>query len=122
MLGGNILTPEKFEDRLDELQSIEDGWLDGIGLAPTKSGLEWIRQLFKPYYLEDLPYLYPTVTGNIQAEWSFPEHEVSVLCNLTTHEGDLFILNTKNFKEYTELLRLEGLDLLTQIREKIREI
>lgn len=116
------MTAEEFEDRLDELRSIKDGWLDGEGKAPSKSGLDWIRQLFNPYYFEDLPYLYPTVTGNIQAEWSFPDHEVSLLCNLSTHEGNLFILNIKNFKESMEVLSLDEVDILTQIREKLCEI
>ena len=44
---------------LKEMRDLEDGWLDGDGLAPTEE-----------------PRLFPTPGGMIQAEWSFDNFEI----------------------------------------------
>ena len=75
------------ESRIDELRSLQDGWLDGLGTAPTKAGLDWLVNTFNRWYPDDLPlpYLYPTPEGGMQAEWSFDRTACSLEIDLSTH-------------------------------------
>lgn len=53
--------------RLEEFRRLEDGWLEGYGLAPDNAGLDWLSNIFQRGYPVDLPlpYLYPTFTGGV---------------------------------------------------------
>jgi hypothetical protein len=53
-------------NRLYELSSISDGWLDGRGLAPTKEALELASPLAVSFN-DDIK-LFPTETGGLQFE------------------------------------------------------
>ena len=56
-----------FSSRLNELRTLEDGWLDGKGVAPSSTGLDWLEQRFVSNYSEELPspFLYPTAEGGV---------------------------------------------------------
>ena len=86
----SLLDPLDIDARLDELRSLQDGWLEGKGVAPSSTGLEWFSSAFNLGYLDDLPlpYLYPTVEGNIQAEWSLKPHEISLEVDLESHAAE----------------------------------
>ena len=81
--------------QLDELRQIRDGWLEGNGLAPPGSGLDWLADAFDRNYPEEapLPHLYPTETGGVQAEWSLGPHEVTLEVDLGTRTGEWHVLN-----------------------------
>lgn len=81
--------------QLDAMRSIKDGWLDGEGLAPPGAGLDWLTRAFGRYLPEDapLPYLYPTETGGVQAEWSLGPNEITFSVDLDTHLGEWHALN-----------------------------
>ncbi len=81
--------------RLDELRQIRDGWLEGKGLAPPGSGLDWLADAFDRNFPEEapLPHLYPTETGGVQAEWSLGPNEVTLEVDLGTHTGEWHVLN-----------------------------
>ena len=58
----DLLDPLDVPARLDELRSMEDGWLDGYGKAPDHRGLDWPhphlraqlpRRFATPVYLSD---------------------------------------------------------------------
>jgi hypothetical protein len=36
--------------RIKTLSNLQDGWLDGLGLAPTKEGLEWFDKSFTEHF------------------------------------------------------------------------
>ena len=74
------LDPLDVAARLDELAELKDGWLDGKGRALDRPSLEWLSTSFDTLYdaVLPLPYLYPTAEGNIQAEWSLPDWEISL--------------------------------------------
>jgi len=76
--------------RLDELRNMQDGWLDGSGIAPSHTGLDWLTDNFGRYFPDDLPlpYIYPTPEGAIEAEWSLGSHSVIVEFNIETHMGE----------------------------------
>lgn len=67
--------------RLAELADLGDGWLDGSGVAIASTTRARLASFLKEAEREGLsrPYLYPTPEGAIQAEWSYPDAEVSAL-------------------------------------------
>ena len=67
----SILDPLDFGAQLDELRLLQDGWLEGEGIAPPSAGLDWLHDAFDRHFPDEapLPYLYPTETGGVQAEW-----------------------------------------------------
>ena len=84
------LEPLDVPVRVLELAKLENGWLDGEGVAPSPEGLRWFSETFDRNYAPDLqlPYLYPTPEGNVQAEWSLDGWSASVLFDLATHKAE----------------------------------
>ena len=84
------LDPLDVPARLDEFRAMQDGWLDGEGLAPSHAGLDWLAASFDRYHPADapLPYTYPMPDGRIEMEWPLGRHSVSLEINLATHRGD----------------------------------
>ncbi|WP_263358577.1 hypothetical protein [Acidicapsa ligni] len=84
--------------RLEQIAQLKDGWLDGKGVAPTKGKLNWLGAAFDAGFSPDLPlpYLYPTVEGGIQAEWSLHDWSVTLEINLETQIGEYQTLNLKD--------------------------
>jgi hypothetical protein len=95
--------------RLDELQSMKDGWLEGKGIAPKKEGLDWLKQIFELSFPDDLPlpYVYPTAEGGIQAEWSIGSKEISLAIDFESKHGEWHNLNLETMAEETEDLYLD---------------
>ena len=79
----------EIDAQLNKLSSLEDGWLDGEGLAPPHQGIVWLASVLARHYRTNVPspYLYPTEEGNIQVEWSLGEREITLEINLMTHSG-----------------------------------
>ena len=91
----SILDALDVDTQLDQFRLIEDGWLDGGGLAPPESGLDWLADAFEQHFPEEapLPQLYPTETGGVQAEWSMGPSEVTFEVDLGSHVGQWHVLN-----------------------------
>ncbi len=83
------LDPLDVSARLNEFRLMEDGWLDGSGLAPNHAGLDWLSNTFASHYpsSRQLPYTYPTPEGGVQFEWSLGPHEISLEIDLGIHMG-----------------------------------
>ncbi|HYW08992.1 MAG TPA: hypothetical protein VE913_18680 [Longimicrobium sp.] len=75
---------------LDEFRSLHAEWLDGKGVAPSATGLDWLSRAFATYYPDDLPlpYLYPTAEGGVQAEWSLGSHEITLDISIDEHRAE----------------------------------
>ena len=86
-----------FSSRLNELRTLENGWLDGKGLAPSSTGLDWLGQRLESHYSNGLPqpFLYPTAEGGVQIEWSIGGCEASLEIDLASHQGQWHCLNLK---------------------------
>ena len=84
------LDPMDVDARLDELSTLRDGWLDGQGKALDHAGLKWFSEKFGEQFPSDLdpPYLYPTLNGRLQAEWSLGDYEIDLEIDLLTHCGE----------------------------------
>ena len=77
--------------RLEALSGLRDGWMDGEGARPNSDGLNWLSQSWLEFWPGEapLPYVYPTIEGGLQLEWSFAEASVSVEIDLALHTGEL---------------------------------
>ena len=62
--------------RLDELADLENGWLDGDGVAFDINQLALVSEKFEGHFPEriPLPVIAPTPAGNILFEWALPGH------------------------------------------------
>jgi hypothetical protein len=67
-------------EQIDSLRGLPDGWLDGEGHAFDDDVLAWSSKLLgglvEGFNLAN-PYVYPTPEGNVRAEWSRAQWEVS---------------------------------------------
>ena len=90
-----VVTQMDMPARLEELAELKEGWLDGKGQALDPSGLTWLFTSFETLYDSalPLPYLYPTVEGSIQAEWTLGEWEISLEIVLLQKRADYHALN-----------------------------
>ncbi|MYA05534.1 MAG: hypothetical protein F4Y37_13145 [Caldilineaceae bacterium SB0664_bin_22] len=83
------LDPLDVPARLDELRSMQDGWLDDSGKAPSMVGLDWLSRSFEHQFPDDLPlpYTFPMPEGGIEMEWSLEPHSIILEIDLETHKG-----------------------------------
>lgn len=83
------LDPLDVPARLDEFRAMQDGWLDGEGLAPSHAGLDWLSSALERHFPSDapLPYTYPTPAGGVQLEWSLGRREISLEIDLATRRA-----------------------------------
>lgn len=120
----SILDELDIPSRLEELRQLKDGWLEGEGRAPSREGMEWLSQVFAQYYPDDLqlPYLYPTPSGGIQAEWSLATSEVSLNIDLEAYTANWHALAMESDAESTRELRLDLADHWQWLLEEIRRL
>ena len=88
-------TGPDIRSQLDSMRNMEDGWLEGGGVAPRAGGLDWLDEAFARHYPEGSPrpHLYPTEEGGVQAEWSLSHWRVSLEINLESRCGNWFALD-----------------------------
>ena len=110
--------------QLDELRSLENGWLDGEGIAPCKEGLDWLAGYFEACYPEDLPVprIYPTPEGGVQIEWALNAYEISLAVNLNNHRGDFHALNMRNDDEIIKSFDFNKPDDCVLLNQEINAI
>jgi hypothetical protein len=91
----SILDLLDIPSRLVELKNLKNGWLDGHGKAPGAESLNWLSEFMENSYPEDLtlPYLFPTESGGIRAEWESSEYDQSLDIDLETHQCRWHSLN-----------------------------
>ena len=84
--------------QIAELRLVEDGWLEGEGKAPSDEGLDWLLGTISRHFPNDSPppHLYPTETGDVQAEWSLESREITLEVNLDTHSGEWHVLDLRS--------------------------
>lgn len=104
------------DKQIDALRDLEDGWLDGDGLAPTPVSLIWLHNVLHDL-LSDLPapYLYPTHEGFVEAEWYTPEWYAAVTFDFKSLTARCLVSNPPHEKihEATFDMRNDGaLDLM----------
>jgi hypothetical protein len=68
------------DDRLDELASLNAGWLDGEGVRPDAHALERARRMLADLLTFEVPRprVFATPEGGVQAEWTVSDREISL--------------------------------------------
>ena len=110
--------------QLDELRLMQNGWLEGEGLAPSHEGLDWLSRVFDDHYPENLPlpYLYPTEEGGVQAEWSLGPKEVSLEIELSSHSGEWHVLDMETNAVSERTLNIKDAGDWKWLVEQIRQM
>jgi len=116
----SILDPLDVTARLDEMRNLRDGWLDGIGKAPSHAGLDWLTRIFERNYPEgiQLPYLYPTPQGSILAEWTVGDFEFSLDIDLESKSGHWHSLEASSDNEEKRTIELDDVEAWTWIAQQ----
>lgn len=119
-----LLDPNDVASRLDEFRSLQNGWLDGKGLAPSPAGLDWLTTSFENNYPDDLPlpYLYPTAEGGVQAEWTLNQHELSLEVDLASHQGLWHALDLSTQATSSRDVHLDSVADWTWLVQQIRQL
>ncbi|MDP9050443.1 MAG: hypothetical protein M3O31_06910 [Acidobacteriota bacterium] len=118
------LDPLDITLRLEELAKLQDGWLDGKGRAPAKERLDWLANTFDASFDSDLqlPYLYPTAEGDLQAEWSIDGWEVSLDIDLEKRSGEYQALNLADKTCNELLIPLDSAEGWVQLNAALKQL
>lgn len=86
-----VLDPIDVPVRLASLALLQDGWLDGQGVRPSRIGLEWLAQAWAAKWPEQapVPYAYPTLEGGISLEWDAPGGTIEMVIDFERLTGEL---------------------------------
>ena len=85
--------------QLDDFRLLKSGWYDGENGVPFHAQeLDWLTATWEWLQPDSvaLPYIYPTVSGEIQAEWSFGHHEIVLKIDLKKHHGHWHYMNMES--------------------------
>jgi hypothetical protein len=93
-----ILDPNDLAAQLEDLATMQDGWLDGKGIAPRRENLDWFAAAWEKNIPLELPkpYIYPTPEGGIQLEWSQGGWELAAEIDFKEKTALLVGVNTIN--------------------------
>lgn len=112
-------------ERLLDLGELKEGWLDnGLGKPLDAEGLKWFEAAFNMYYDDaqlPLPNLFPTVEGNIQAEWTLGDWEISLEVDLITKSGEFQAVEIVADTQIDESLALDESDAWQKLEERLKE-
>lgn len=121
---GNDPGPPSVSSRLNELKTLQNGWLDGKGLAPDSAGLDWLARSFNSHYADAFPrpFVYPTAEGGVQVEWTIGKHELSLEIDLTSHRAQWHCLDLKTEADSFDDLNLDDARDWMRLTEKVRQL
>lgn len=87
-----LLDPLDVATRLLQIAALPEGWLEpGVGPAIDKAGLQWLAKAWEQNWPADapLPLLFPTPSGEIEAEWSGAHALITVAINLAERRAHM---------------------------------
>ena len=118
----SVLDPLDVRARLDEFRSMNDGWLEGGGIAPSEAGLDWLADSFERRYPDDfpLPHAYPTYEGGVRTEWSFGPNAIVLNIDLHEHSAHWLWFDRNSDAECEETLNLDEDRAWQWLAEQIR--
>ncbi len=113
----------EIDRQLEKLSGLEDGWLDGEGLAPSIQGISWLASKFAQHLHDHEfdPYFYPTEDGNIQIEWIIEQRDMTLEIDLKTHRGYWHELDLGTNGEDSRYLDMNSVDAWRWVVERIGE-
>lgn len=119
-----VLDPRDVPARLDEIRTLDDGWLDGSGIAPRSEWLDWLSDKFNQLFPDDLPLplMFPTPIGGIQAEWDIGAWQISLEIDLGSRSAEWHALNIEGGEENPNQLNLDNIAHWKWIAEEISRL
>jgi hypothetical protein len=119
-----LTDPLDIDRRVAELSLLKDGWLDGQGSALDPERLRLAGTQFRTRFDPALPppFLYPTLDGDLRAEWSLDKAEVSVDISLLNLVGRYSALNISSPESTEEILDLTEDESWTTFNEALRRL
>ena len=99
--------------KIDALASLEDGWLEGYGIAPTNVNINWLTNSVVQYFPKDLDYpsVVPTEDGNVIFEWIRPQSRIELEINFANNQIEIYATDIANNEFIEKLYSKEQLDV-----------
>lgn len=119
------LDPLDVDARLDRFRNLQDGWLEDGGISPDHEGLDWLSNVFKRYYPDDLqlPRTYPTAEGGVSLEWSVGNREIDMEVNPVDRAGEWYVFNKDSKRgEEEKSLNLDCPDDWKWVDERLQKL
>ena len=112
------------KNQLESFKQLQNGWLDGQGLAPPHESLNWLEQQIDQHYPEELarPYMYPTPEGNVRAEWDFDCWTSSLEIDFHDKTGHWHQLNIDTDEEAFQVIELENAESWCILKQMIEQL
>ena len=95
----DVHTPD---DRFKMMYGLKDGWMDGKGKAPSKSGLDWFVSTYNGNFDDELlwPYVFPIPEyGGVSLMWRMERYDIDLDVDVTKRVGDLIIRDNQTHNE-----------------------
>lgn len=73
------LSVEEFLERIEEMEHLQNGWLDGDGEAIAKDVLDLVVAEVKKRISTCPPHVFPMETGGLSLEWFFKNHSFAAI-------------------------------------------
>lgn len=107
--------------RLEEISGLQDGWLDGEGMAPSADGLVWLRDSLNNNLdpALPLPYLFPTADGGILAEWKNADYDISLEFDLEKRTSYIYVLALNSGAITEDFIELPTDDSWSKINQRL---
>ena len=85
-------------NRLEGFRKLKQDWAKAEYVAPDHGGLDWLADRFASIYPRELelPHVYPTPEGGVEAEWLIGDHRVIFEIDLKRHSGDWLQWDKRN--------------------------
>lgn len=119
-----LLNPLDVPARLEEFRAMTDGWHGGEEVAPHSAGLDWLATTFDLRYPDDIPfpYMYPTLTGGIEMEWSLGAQSMILEVDLVTRKGACLQFDNQSEKRVARTLDLDSGESWVWLASAIRDL
>lgn len=99
---------QEFCNQIGAIIELKDNWFNGVeGTAYKKDELLLVKESFSYLKGNLLPFIYPTVEGDVYAEWSLNKHEISLEIDTNTMQAKWYCLNMLTNEDNTRILDLE---------------
>ena len=90
---------------IDSLSSLQDGWREGRGVAPSRRNLDWLIEKVAKTFPASLshPSVTPTEEGNVILEWISPDSRIELEVNFKEQNLELYAtdLTSDRFVEHS---------------------
>jgi hypothetical protein len=118
------LDPLDFASQIDELRTLQDGWYDGRGKAPSAEDLDWLLAAFIEHDPDDLPqpYVYPVAEGDVRLEWDLGSHSPSLEIDPIRRVGQWHDLDLSRDHDESQTLAMDQADGWSWVANRIQAL